>query len=204
MADKTSNPSDGFHRNVGIVALNSFLATLLVDTAKRLPNVNVFRSLSQLAEECSNPRLRISDFVLMADYMTKGELATSVSGVQRSFAVSNIWLLENNEKFILTGFTPMTSPFTDLKVELSDFSVGTLIEELSSASELPSIQSLTGKQFEIIQLVAKGYTNKEIAEQSGCSRRAVELILKRALDRMGLEPTSGRMRDIQVARLFSS
>ena len=204
MAGRTSKPSGGFQRNVGIVALNSFLATLLVDTSKKLPNVNVFISLSQLAEECSNPRLRISDFVLMADYMTKGELATSISGLQRSFAVSNIWLLENKTKFTLSGFTPMTAPFNDLRVELSDFSMATLIDELSAASEVPSIQSLTSKQFEVIQLVAKGYSNQEIAEQSGCSRRAVELIVKRAMARLGLVPASGRMRDIQLARLFKS
>lgn len=204
MVGRTIKPSGGFQRNVGIVALNSFLATLLVDTSKKLPNVNVFRSLSQLAEECSNPRLRISDFVLMADYMTKGELATSISGLQRSFAVSNIWLLENKTKFTLSGITPMTAPFIDLRVELSDFSVVTLIDELSAASEVPSIQSLTSKQFEIVQLVAKGYSNQEIAEQIGCSRRAVELILNRVMTRMGLEPASGRMRDIQLARLFNS
>lgn len=70
---------------------------------------------------------------------------------------------------------------------------GQLREDLSVRNNLTG---LTRSQLEVIELVSRGYSNEEIAEERGTSVRAVRMIVARAFKHMGIEGSrgSGRVR----------
>lgn len=62
--------------------------------------------------------------------------------------------------------------------------------------------AMTRRQIEVVQLVARGYTNARIAEERGMSEKAVEKTIARALVALGVEPTPGENLRVALATRF--
>ena len=65
---------------------------------------------------------------------------------------------------------------------------GSMRDDLEARHEL---SSLSRSQFEVVELVARGMTNEEIAQVRGTSVRAVRMIVARAYKAMGIDSPRG-------------
>lgn len=65
---------------------------------------------------------------------------------------------------------------------------GTMRDDLEARHEL---SSLSRSQFEVVELVARGLSNEEIAQVRGTSVRAVRMIVARAYKSMGIDSPRG-------------
>lgn len=65
---------------------------------------------------------------------------------------------------------------------------GTVREDLEARH---SLSGLSRSQFEVIEMVARGMTNEEIADVRGTSVRAVRMIIARAFKTLGIESPRG-------------
>ena len=62
--------------------------------------------------------------------------------------------------------------------------------------------ALTDTQIEVLRLVAKGYTNQEIARRRNTSKRAVEQVLNAIYLGLGIDPDEGIHPRVEAARRF--
>ncbi len=64
------------------------------------------------------------------------------------------------------------------------------------------VNRLTGPQQSIVRMIAQGLTNQEIAERRGCSLRAVERLVTRAFESMGLREAPGLNARVMATRHY--
>ena len=69
------------------------------------------------------------------------------------------------------------------------------------ASDRP-LRSLSKKQISVLQLLAMGYTNSQIAEKRGTTVRAVENLFKRAIEAAGIEVGTGEHGRVLAVRKY--
>jgi DNA-binding NarL/FixJ family response regulator len=65
---------------------------------------------------------------------------------------------------------------------------------LSSIAPIDPLETLTRREREVLELVARGHTNAEIADRLGLSRRTVETHRARMMHKLGLETQADAIR----------
>jgi DNA-binding NarL/FixJ family response regulator len=85
----------------------------------------------------------------------------------------------------------------------------TLIEEIegvlrgrSREFKQESENKLTALQLDILRMITEGMTNQQIAEKKNQSTRAVEQLLARTYQAMGLKPSSGQSRRVLAVQYY--
>ncbi len=85
----------------------------------------------------------------------------------------------------------------------------TLIEEIegvlrgrSREFKQESENNLTALQLDILRMITEGMTNQQIAEKKNQSTRAVEQLLARTYQAMGLKPSSGQSRRVLAVQYY--
>ena len=73
---------------------------------------------------------------------------------------------------------------------------------LPVAARSSTLAALTRKQIEVLALVARGWSNSEIARERGTTTRAVERAVSRIFDRLGVSGAPGTSPRVRASALY--
>jgi DNA-binding NarL/FixJ family response regulator len=160
---------------------------VLMDIA--MPGFNGLEATARIAHEFPNVRVIIlsmhasEEYVLQAlragasGYLLKGARLPELELAVLSVARGETYLSPAASKHLITGFVQRSSE------------AGDHTEQTTRPAE-----RLTPRQREILQLIAKGATTKEISQQLSISVKTVEMHRTQLMERLGIHDIAGLVR----------
>lgn len=140
----------------------------------KMPGLNGFEALVRLRKECPNIRVIMLSMLAGEEYFQQALDAGAAGYLLKDADRSE---LELALKTVARGETYLTPPVAQYAVES--------YRNPKSRKDGP-LATLTSRQREILQLMAEGYTNKEIASRLSLSTRTVESHRADLMERLGV------------------
>ena len=94
----------------------------------------------------------------------------------------------------------VTSP--EVVLDAVEAALRSTIPPAPSSVRASPLAGLTRRQIEVLGLVARGWSNKQIARERGTTTRAVERTVSRIFTRLGLGPASGTNSRVRASGLY--
>jgi DNA-binding NarL/FixJ family response regulator len=91
-----------------------------------------------------------------------------------------------------------------LRVSLDEGGLQDVIRKPTPATAFTACESLSPRELEVLELVARGYTNKEIASQLGITAKSVSTYRSRVRDKLGVKTRASVVRFALRAGLLAS
>ncbi|MDR1634856.1 MAG: response regulator transcription factor [Bifidobacteriaceae bacterium] len=182
---------------VGIVDQETLFRTMVVDALSQAPDLKVVASLDSVAKARESLPGRVD--LLIADVEQKdGSGAVLAAELQRIDPRLRVIIMTRHDvtSLISSSRRHLRRPWASVS-KLSNIGREGLVELVRRvAMDVPQpvapgatrrdpFEGLTGQQMAVLRLIADGYTNQQVAEQLGLSRRTVEnhlLAIYRGLD----------------------
>lgn len=194
-----------FVRRVLVVEDDSLLRSLISNAVK---DAGFEVESSANAIDAKKLTAKFDPDVLLVDV----DLGEGINGLELVGALSR----ENpNRGYVfLSNYSASTRSFPDHlhlsylnKKELSDPSViiGEIESVLKGGGKRPvvsELDSLTSAQIDALGMIANGLTNAQMAARKGKSIRAVEQLLKRTYDALGIPEGDGRSRRVLAVQKY--
>lgn len=149
--------------------------------------------------------------LIHSEALSRAALASLVVKIRNRNPKVNIFLLEGSAAPELHRIHPTALGEPHPSVKLVDLNFARIIDVIRSgfevpgkAKEAPEIK-LTKRQWAVLECVGEGLSNAEIARKRNCTPRAVETILNRTMERLGIDSTlSSRGRTVAVLKFLES
>ncbi|WP_396644059.1 response regulator transcription factor [Microbacterium sp.] len=94
----------------------------------------------------------------------------------------------------------VTSP--EVVLDAVEAALRSTIPPAPSSVRASPLDGLTRRQIEVLGLVARGWSNEQIARERGTTTRAVERTVSRIFTRLGLGPASGTNSRVRASGLY--
>jgi len=160
---------------------------VLMDIA--MPNLNGLEAATRVTKEFPNVRVIIlsmhanEEYVLQslragaAGYLLKGARAAELELAVASVARGETYLSPAASKHVIVDYVQRSAG-----------------DALSSQDERSPVERLTPRQREILQLIAEGYSTKEIAHTLNISVKTAETHRTQIMERLGIHDIAGLVR----------
>jgi DNA-binding NarL/FixJ family response regulator len=147
-----------------------------------MPGLNGLELARRLTQELPRTRVIVLSMHAEASYVRQALKAGVAGYLVKGAAVSELPLAIES---VVRGETYLSPRISH-----------TVVQELlrDGAGEPDPLEGLTGRQREILQLVAEGQSTKEIASALGLSVKTVETHRTRIMDRLGIRDVAGLVR----------
>ena len=147
-----------------------------------MPGLNGLELARRLTQELPRTRVIVLSMHAEASYVRQALKAGVAGYLVKGAAVSELPLAIES---VVRGETYLSPRISH-----------TVVQELlrDGAGEPHPLEGLTGRQREILQLVAEGQSTKEIASALGLSVKTVETHRTRIMDRLGIRDVAGLVR----------
>ena len=162
---------------------------ILLDIA--MPGLNGLQVAARLAEEFPRVRVLILSMYLNEEYVWQALRAGASGYLLKDSGDSE---LEIAIRAVARGETYLSPPVS--KRVISDYM-------LRAGSEPSSLERLTPRQREVLQLIAEGHSTKEIAFMLKVSVKTVESHRMELMDRLNIHDVAGLVRYAIRVRLVS-
>jgi DNA-binding CsgD family transcriptional regulator len=179
-----------------ILTPDNFYGVLLREATFPTFDVRVIKSASELQSLAVN--FWPEAFLLFSEHLGSSVLARTLLEIRRKFPKVSVFQIEGVREPRLqllwsASSNGIQAPSTS--VSNVDELDGAICAMISGETASERIRPLTATQLQVLQRLAGGSTNAEIAEERGTSIRSIEAILKRALSRISPDvPKSPRTR----------
>lgn len=186
-----------------ILTPDNFYAVLLREATFPTFDVRVVKSASELQSLAVN--FWPEAFLLFSEHLASSLLARALLEIRRKFPKASVFQIEGvREPRLQLLWSASSNGIQAPSTSVSNVSEldGAMRAMLKGETTSEMIKPLTSAQLQVLQRLAEGATNAEIAEERSTSIRAIEAILKRALSRVSAEvPKSPRTRMV-VAQAY--
>jgi RNA polymerase sigma factor (sigma-70 family) len=147
---------------------------ILIDIA--MPNLNGLEATRQIRRDNPNARVLVLTMYESDEYVTQmleagaaGYVLKKVAGSELVYAIRSVY---GGEAFLYPSIT---------KRLVEDY-----LRRVESGQERATFDGLTEREREVLQLVAEGHTNKEIAERLNLSVRTVQNHRAHIMEKLGM------------------
>jgi hypothetical protein len=179
-----------------ILTPDNFYGVLLREAPFPTFDVRVIKSASELQSLAVN--FWPEAFLLFSEHLGSSVLARTLLEIRRKFPKVSVFQIEGvREPRLQLLWSASSNGIQAPSTSVSNVSEldGAIRAVLKGETTSEMIKPLTSAQLQVLQRLAEGATNAEIAEERRTSIRAIEAILKRALSRVSADvPKSPRTR----------
>lgn len=204
MSDSVVGPS-----GVCVYTPESFVEVLINGLSNALENVHTTSDVQTLLIKSIT-----GDFehvLIHSGAMHRANLASLVVKIRNRNPKLNIFLLEGAVTPELHRIHPIAVNEEHPVMKLADLNFERIIEVIRHGIESP-LQApvtpqvkLTKRQWAVLECVKEGLSNAEIARRRNCTPRAVETILNRTMQRLGIDTSlSSRGRTVAVLKFLET
>lgn len=197
------NDQEGSNGGVCVYTPDRLVRVLMRGICNVLENVDTTDDVQTLLYKARTGNFE--HILIHADFLPRATLASLVVKIRNRNAKLNIYLLQSPVGPDRHRIHPNLHRIHPVSVEgeypitvLPDFNFEGIIDAIRSGIGNPTPPSvkpgvrLTKSQWEVLEYVSRGLSNVEIARFRNCTTRAVEAILSRTMQRIGIEKLLSR------------